>query len=177
MTCDNCKTKPAEVFLTQIVDGKMQKVNLCKDCSKEKGVDDPTGFALADLLLGMGENTQIAPSHADFITSTGLKEGTNKCPSCGFTQSDFKKTGRLGCSECYTTFVDNLTALLKAMHKGILHVGKVPKRMHSRHLIDREMQSIREDLEKAVADENYENAATLRDKLKTLEEQLGSPLE
>jgi len=32
----------------------MQKVNLCEGCSKEKGVQDPTGFALADLLLGIG---------------------------------------------------------------------------------------------------------------------------
>src|SRR6188508_1065989 len=54
MNCDVCKQNQATVFLTQIVDGKMQKVNLCETCSKEKGVTDPTGFALADLLLGLG---------------------------------------------------------------------------------------------------------------------------
>ena len=54
MVCDVCKNNQATVFLTQIVDGKMQKVNLCESCSKEKGVTDPTGFALADLLLGLG---------------------------------------------------------------------------------------------------------------------------
>ena len=54
MLCDVCKCNDAAVFLTQIVDGKMQKVNLCEGCSKEKGVQDPTGFALADLLLGIG---------------------------------------------------------------------------------------------------------------------------
>jgi protein arginine kinase activator len=79
----------AAVFLTQIVDGKMQKVNLCEGCSKEKGVQDPTGFALADLLLGIGaaEKSKRRVEHA--------------LPVCGFTQADFKKTGRLGCSSCY----------------------------------------------------------------------------
>ena len=54
MLCDVCKCNDASVFLTQILEGKMQKVNLCDACSKEKGVQDPTGFALADLLLGIG---------------------------------------------------------------------------------------------------------------------------
>jgi protein arginine kinase activator len=59
MNCDVCKQNQATVFLTQIVDGKMQKVNLCESCSKEKGVTDPTGFALADLLLGLGAAQEI----------------------------------------------------------------------------------------------------------------------
>src|SRR5439155_9512970 len=75
MLCDVCKCNDATVFLTQILEGKMQKVNLCDACSKEKGVQDPTGFALADLLLGIGAAEEIekgAPSQ--------------KCPVCGFTQ-------------------------------------------------------------------------------------------
>ena len=62
MQCDVCQQKEATVFLTQIVGGKMQKVNLCEACSKEKGVNDPTGFALADLLLGMGAAQDIERS-------------------------------------------------------------------------------------------------------------------
>jgi len=53
MLCDVCKCNDATVFLTQILEGKMHKVNLCEACSKEKGVQDPTSFALADLLLGL----------------------------------------------------------------------------------------------------------------------------
>ncbi len=55
---------------------------------------------------------------------------TQKCPVCGFTQADFKKTGRLGCSACYVTFAEGLGSLLKAMHKGTEHVGKFPQRAH-----------------------------------------------
>ena len=98
--CDVCKCNDATVFLTQIVDGKMQKVNLCDACSKEKGVQDPTGFALADLLFGIGAAEEIEKGAP-----------TQKCPVCGFTQADFKKTGRLGCSACYNTFAEGLGTL------------------------------------------------------------------
>ena len=94
MLCDVCKCNDATVFLTQILEGKMQKVNLCDACSKEKGVQDPTGFALADLLLGIGAAEEIEKGSS-----------TQKCPVCGFTQADFKKTGRLGCSACYDDFL------------------------------------------------------------------------
>src|SRR6186713_1976688 len=98
MNCDVCKQNQATVFLTQIVDGKMQKVNLCESCSKEKGVTDPTGFALADLLLGLGASQEMERS-----TPAGTW-----CATCGFSQADFKKTGRFGCSNCYDTFGEGL---------------------------------------------------------------------
>ena len=85
----------------------MQKVNLCDACSKEKGVQDPTGFALADLLLGIGAAEEIekgAPSQ--------------KCPVCGFTQADFKKTGRLGCSACYQTFAEGSSRSSRRCTRG-----------------------------------------------------------
>lgn len=158
MTCDVCKTNQATVFLTQIVDGKMQKVNLCESCSKEKGVTDPTGFALADLLLGLGA--------AQEIEKGGSSE---KCPVCGFSQGDFKKTGRLGCAHCYETFDEGLASLLKAMHKGVAHVGKIPARLIKSMRLDAEMKQLHQNLESAVAEENYESAAEIRDQIKQLE--------
>ena len=59
MQCDVCQSREAEVFLTQIDKGKVQKVNLCKQCSKERGVDDPTGFALTELLAGLGTSVEL----------------------------------------------------------------------------------------------------------------------
>jgi len=104
----------------------MQKVNLCDACSKEKGVQDPTGFALADLLLGIGAAEE-------------LKRGADPAlPGCGFTQGDFKKTGRLGCSTCYATFTEALTALLKAMHKGNSACRQSPPTRASRRRIERQ---------------------------------------
>jgi protein arginine kinase activator len=154
----------ASVFLTQIVEGKMQKVNLCDACSKEKGVQDPTGFALADLLLGIGAAEEIEKG-----------SGTaQKCPVCGYTQADFKKTGRLGCSSCYLTFAEGLGTLLKAMHKGTEHVGKLPQRAFRAIELTDKMRTLNADLEKAVAEENYESAASLRDEIKKLEAEIAS---
>ena len=65
MLCDICKKNVATVHLTQMVEGKTKKVDLCEACSKEKGVDDPTGFSLADLLLGLGAAQDVvAPGPA-----------------------------------------------------------------------------------------------------------------
>ena len=159
MICDVCKTNEASVFLTQIVDGKMQKVNLCDSCSKAKGVDDPTGFALADLLLGLGAAQEIERGSGS----------AQRCPGCGFSQADFKKTGRLGCAQCYETFAEGLTSLLKAMHKGTHHTGKVPARIGRQLERENALKTLQRDLQKAVADENYESAAQIRDQLRQLE--------
>ena len=143
----------------------MHKVNLCEACSKEKGVQDPTSFALADLLLGIGAAEEMekgAPA--------------KKCPVCGFTQADVKKTGRLGCSECYATFTEGLGSLLKAMHKGTEHVGKLPERAQRAMALSQQMRALTENLQKAVEAENYETAASLRDQIKQLEsERSNSP--
>ena len=139
----------------------MQKVNLCDACSKEKGVQDPTGFALADLLLGIGAAEEIEKGTT-----------TQKCPVCGYTQADFKKTGRLGCSACYVTFGEGLNTLLKAMHKGTKHIGKLPERASRDIQLSDRMRMLTENLQKAVAEENYETAASLRDQIKQLESEL-----
>jgi protein arginine kinase activator len=163
MQCDVCGEKDATVFLTQIVEGKMQKVNLCETCAKAKGVEDPTGFALADLLLGLGAAQQLEKSPT-----------TLKCSVCGFTQADFKKTGRLGCSECYTTFAGGLSGMLSNMHKGTTHVGKSPGNRARIREIAAKMKTLQATLDDAVAREKYEEAANLRDQIRELETQLPS---
>ena len=158
MFCDVCQTKEATVFLTQIIEGKMQKVNLCEGCSKEKGVNDPTGFALADLLLGLGAAQEIEKNPAGI-----------RCPVCGFSQADFKKTGRLGCSACYDTFSEGLSGMLKNMHRGSIHTGKVPAKLAVARRRAQELAGLQAELEKAVHEELFEEAATLRDKIRHLE--------
>lgn len=163
MQCMVCKQAEAKVHLTQIVGDKMQKVDLCEECAKQKGVNDPAAFSVADLLLGLGAGQ-------DLDDAAGGEE--LKCPHCGFTQGDFKKAGRLGCAECYKTFGEGLEALLKSMHKGTKHVGKVPQsQQQSRDLSDR-LKTLQKKLDKAVGDENFENAAVLRDEIKKTKDKL-----
>ena len=161
MLCTICKEKPATVHLTQIVGDKMQKLDLCEDCAKTKGINDPTSFGLADLdlVLGLGASQQLEQA------AGGVEL---KCPRCGFTQTDFKKSGRLGCPECYATFAEGLAGLLKTMHKGTRHTGKAPEALRAtRENADR-MKSLQAKLAKAIKDENYEQAAQVRDEIKQL---------
>lgn len=166
MQCSICKEKPATVHLTQIVGDKMQKLDLCDDCAKAKGVNDPAGFALADLMLGLGASQQIEEAAG----------GTEvKCARCGFTQADFKKSGRLGCPECYKTFSEGLNGLLKSMHKGTRHVGKAPEVLRASRENADKLKTLQKKLTRAIEAEKFEEAAQLRDEIKQLSERSAAP--
>ncbi len=163
MLCNVCKLNEATVHLTQIVGEKMHKVDLCEACSKEKGATDPESFSIADLLLGLGASQEMEQAGPEL-----------KCPACGFTQSDFKKSGRFGCAECYRTFSEGLEALLKSMHEGTKHVGKAPLALQQSRDAATKLKQLEKRLQKAVTDEDYEAAATLRDEIKQMREKLGN---
>ncbi len=158
MQCCVCKEKPATVHFTQIVGEKMQKLDMCEECAKSKGINDPS-FAMADLMLGLGASQEIDAAAA------GVQL---KCPRCGFSQTDFKKSGRLGCPECYRTFSEGLSGLLKTMHKGTRHIGKAPEALRkTRDNVDR-LKTLQTKLDKAIAAEDFELCAKLRDEIKVL---------
>ncbi len=163
MLCNVCKQNEAKVHLTKIVGDKMQKVDLCEDCSKEKGVDDATQYSIVDALLGKATDEAVAQAEPEAAAEPGIR-----CPTCGYTQADFKKAGRFGCSDCYTTFGEGLQTMLKTMHKGIKHAGKVPAALQQSRAEAQKLKLLQKRLEKAVAEENFEEAAQLRDEIKRL---------
>jgi len=159
MLCNACKQNEAKVHLTKIVGDKMQKVDLCEDCSKDKGVDDPTSYS--DLLMGL--SAEPVPSEPEPAAEPGAK-----CPTCGYAQADFKKAGRFGCSECYDTFGEGLVVMLKTMHKGTRHTGKVPAALQQSRAEAQKLKLLQKRLDKAITEENFEEAAQLRDEIKRL---------
>jgi protein arginine kinase activator len=165
MQCSICKEKPATVHLTKIVSDKMQKLDLCEDCAKTKGVNDPL-FAPADVLLGLGASQQIEQSAGGADV---------KCPRCGFSQMDFKKSGRLGCPECYKIFAEGLNGLLKTMHKGTRHTGKSPEALRKTREDSDRLKTLQKRLAKAIEAEDFEQAAALRDELKQMSERSAAP--
>jgi protein arginine kinase activator len=157
LKCSNCD-KPATVHLTQIVNNKIIKVDLCESCAQAKGVTDPEGFSLADLL-----NSPEMPSR---------REDRNlQCPDCGLTTADFRRTGRLGCSTCFSVFADVLRPVLEDMHVGICHKGKTPNVALSRQSVNAELTKLEKALEKAVEEEAFEDAAKYRDQIKSLKDE------
>lgn len=167
MFCDICGKNPATVHLTEIIDEQMNELHLCEGCAHEKSMAMEQQFGLSDLLAGLAEFEKPA-KEAEAATSV-------KCPDCGLTYADFKKIGRLGCGECYTSFKKYLEPLLKRIHGSCQHVGKSPVKPAkiSRKKTDLaqmpDLAQLRQKLAKAVEAEEFEEAAKIRDQIKELE--------
>jgi len=159
LKCDLC-SNPATVHLTQIVNNKVHKVDLCEACAQAKGVTDPSGFSLADLLLKASLNPE-APTSAV------------RCEQCGFTQNDFKKHGRFGCPHCYETFSSLVEPMLDNMHKGTAHTGKVPQKALARKSLYDRLTKLELDLTEAIKSERYEDAARTRDEINQVKHTFG----
>lgn len=161
MQCNLCGKKKATVHLTEIVDDQMSEMHLCEDCAREKSVQMEQQFGLADLLAGL----------SDFGKQVKEFEGTKLvCSHCSMNYEDFKKFGRLGCSECYPAFKENLTVLLKKIHGSNRHLGKAPATMpQTGKKKGDSLRDLREQLNEAIMQEDFEKAAEIRDKIRELE--------
>lgn len=150
--CGNAAT----VHLTQIVNNKIHKVDLCEACAQKKGVTDPEGFSLADLL---------AKTNLSFQSN----ESQTSCPKCGHKTSDFRRTGRLGCAGCFEVFETILLPVLEDMHPGTQHKGKVPKQALRRQNSQEEISHLKDSLKRAIEEEAYEEAARIRDMINAVQ--------
>lgn len=161
MQCDICGKKKATVHLTEIVDEQMSEMHLCEECAREKSVQMEQQFGLADLLAGL----------ADFGKQVKDVEVVKiKCAHCALGYEDFRKSGRLGCSECYISFREQLSALLKKIHGSNRHLGKSPLKLAEgvKEKVEG-LTDLRNQLHEAVQQEDFEKAAALRDKIRELE--------
>lgn len=155
MLCESCNEREATIHLTQVIEGAVKKLHLCEVCAAKSGFDIQSPMSITDILLGMGGKT-AEPAEGELDRA---------CPRCHLRRADFKKSGRLGCPECYEAFADELLPLIKVMHRGDQHKGKIPSRECVRVKMTAEMATLRQALEKAVREENYEEAALLRDRI------------
>ena len=162
MVCDNCGSSDAVVHLTQIVKNEMSTSQLCEKCAAAKGLEttpEPASFPLTDFLAQMGEEQASEGDEPDV-----------HCGFCGLSFADFREVGRLGCPHCYETFEGHLRGLLRRIHGGTQHVGKVylpPDPTASE--MERRLEGLRRKLERAVEGEDFERAAELRDQIRQLE--------
>ncbi len=162
--CEVCGKRPAVVHLTQVEDDETTTSHLCKECAAEKGLEGepaPANLPLADFLAKMGsEGPAPETESAD----------EDVCPFCGLSASDFKELGRLGCPQCYSAFEGHLRGLLRRIHGGTQHVGKVylpPDPSITER--EKRIEGLKRKLQRAVDTENFERAAELRDQIRSLE--------
>lgn len=163
MLCQICGKNPASVHFTEIHDNQMSEIHVCERCAEDKGMQAPAQkhkFEIADLLAGM----------VDTMTQTDEERvGHVQCPRCGLLYSQFKETGRLGCSECYAAFQFQLRPLLRRIHGDTHHRGKTPSHGKATATRTRRIQRLHDDLRRAVEREDFETAASVRDEIRRVE--------
>ena len=163
MRCENCGLADATIPVTRVEGNEARVQHLCEACAAEQGIEtsgalSAGGNQLADFLA------QIGSGVADVPASSG------RCPSCGLTPAQHKQTGRLGCARCYSHYEQHLRGLLRRLHGGTQHVGKVALTPDTddggrKARVD----SLRRSLQRAVDSEDFEHAAALRDQIRRME--------
>jgi protein arginine kinase activator len=180
MICESCHQNLATVHLTEIVAKQKKELHLCEDCAREKGDVFKGNFSVHDFLGGLenaakkkpGDKSEkkeaVAPTKAKATVSD-----TGPCPACGLSFPEFKASGRLGCFNDYEHFKKELLPLLEKIHGATQHTGRVPSSVGQKLETQKVLTALRKDLSLAVQREEYERAAQLRDKIKSLETPVG----
>jgi len=168
MLCQDCRKREARVQITQIVNNEKTTLSLCKECAAARGFHSPlenAPFPLAELLSGMADAPQK--------DKTATPAETLSCPACGLTFEEFARQGRFGCGECYKAFRVRLEPIMRKIHGASLHRGKAPTGEAAATEKDgaipvKEEERLQGELKKAVEAEDFERAAEIRDKLKSI---------
>ncbi len=163
MLCDECKKNQAVMHYVSIVNGVKTEHDLCESCASHMGMMSFSPFTWGDL-FPHAIQSQSAQIH---------------CSQCGTTLSQFKKTGMLGCSQCYEDMRAGIEPLLRQVQKGLVHVGRTPMGFEAAKLprpgettaeapIVSQEDEWNLQMHKAIVEENFEEAARLRDAIKAL---------
>jgi protein arginine kinase activator len=163
MLCQDCHERAAVIIFTQIINNEKTVLRLCKECAEKRGLQPPlanANFPLGNLLAGMAE--EEGKGETEEMKALA-------CSQCGLTYTDFKKTGRLGCSECYETFAVGLKPLLRKIHGSNQHLGKIPTFAREHVQWKKDIRKLRDSLRKAIKAEEFEKAAALRDRIREME--------
>jgi protein arginine kinase activator len=155
--CQRCNER-ATLYITEIEESGVEELNLCYKCA-QKYLHDAEEAPVKDL------------ANPAALTAPAAKSGGLQCPTCKITFEDFRTTGRLGCPNDYEIFRNELRPLLENVHGNLRHIGKVPRRMPADTKVHARRIQLRQELQQAVAVEDYEKAARLRDEIDQLEKQ------
>lgn len=164
MQCQICNERTATIHLTEISEGVRTEMHICEQCATEQGIAAQSQMSINELLSGL---LASQPSDDELL---GPSDQESSCPACGFTLDRLRKEGTLGCPNDYDVFEYALLPLIQRAHNGgTAHCGKVPSKMPQETKKLAELTQLRQELNKAVRNEDYERAAELRDKLQQLE--------
>ena len=166
MMCDECGIRPATIRITTIVNGEKRDRNLCSECLANNQHIKRDFSNIAGHLNGL----------LDALKSGAPKPEENipqiECSRCGTTYEQYRKKGLVGCAQCYSDFREPLQAMMSRVHGHTQHVGRVPGGADKHLSMKLKLDKLRKELNRAVQQEEYESAASLRDQIRTLAAQL-----
>lgn len=163
LDCQSCKKQPATVHITDVSDGEKRERHLCDKCASEEGIapKPPMQMPVGEILSGLVIQKAAVQQLAELC-----------CPKCKMTFVEFRNTGLLGCGCDYDAFEKALLPLIERAHDGSSHhIGKVPRRLATPRSCETDLIRLRKELNRAVTEEQFEQAARLRDQIKSLEDQ------
>ncbi len=165
MNCEHCHKNEATVHVTDVAEeppGAVVEHHYCELCAD--------GMNL--LFSGAAKKKSMADIWK--LLQISAKQNSRRreqvgCSQCGLTLEDFRRRGRLGCPGCYEAFGDQISDLLERVHGSTKHVGRLPGVSEEEWDRMRNLAELRQELEVAIREEAYENAARLRDRIQHLE--------
>lgn len=161
MLCEKCGKRDATTHIRTVINGTVYDKNLCEHCAMEQGVNLSPQTSLSDMLASMFTGFR-----------SDRQENQKRCPVCGATFGDIANSGKAGCAECYNTFKRELLPYLKRVHGSTKHIGKIPDNVSVTAVTQKDsVADLREELNRLIAEENYEQAAVIRDKIRETEAQ------
>jgi protein arginine kinase activator len=162
MKCDICGTAEAVIHIRQVTESIESEFHLCENCALLRGIntqENRVELSISNLLTGL----------VDFKDKTEAEQQNITCPKCRQTLLNFRKYQKLGCSECFTAFAQEIKSILRRVNSESRHKGKYPRKYLAYQNYLEEIKGLKIKLEAAVKVENYEEAAKLRDEIKERE--------
>ena len=145
----------AERQFTEIVGGRKRSMPLCLDCASKQDLVGPPPKMAKPAAFKVKLHAQVLGS--------GLPATTLRCPDCGIRLVELRKAGRVGCARCYEVFRKQILPLLRRVHGATEHEGMRPPGPGA----ESDVARLREELRRAIAAEDFEQAARLRDRIGT----------
>lgn len=160
--CERCKRAQATLHLTNIdADGQKTERHLCDECAGNEGLMPTTKASFTQ---------EIVETFIDGAKGVSAGQGNVVCEQCGISYIEFRNQGQLGCPHDYDAFRESLTALIERAQNGAnQHQGKTPRSLGSGRTSEQDLRGLKRQLDDAVAAEDYERAAALRDRIRKLE--------
>jgi protein arginine kinase activator len=179
VSCERCGRGPAAISYTEYGEQGQRKLRICAGCARELGFDVPPEAGVVE------SAPPEAPADAPVAKLVGIlgieaviqaagraePDDPRECPGCGMTGNELRREPLFGCPVCYETFHESLDALFRRIHGAVAHRGRVPGG-GTAGLVD--VESLRRELDDALAHEDYERAARLRDRLRQARGQGGA---